>query len=294
VVVVANPIAGRGAGGSVGAAVRSALERSGREVVTIGTEGGASMGDAIRRAAPARALVVCGGDGTVHSVIGPAHETGMPIYHVPMGTENLFAREFGMTRDPGAVVAALDSGRTDRVDLGQWNGELFALMCSVGPDAGVIHRLDAARTGPIKHGSYLRHILAELAHPRVSTVRIEVDGREVVREGTGMVVVANSRQYAMRIDPACGADMRDGELDVVFLPARSRVRMVSWQVLARARALGIGGGAVRVRGKRMVIHRMDGPFVLQVDGEARGNGSERAVEIEVVPGGLGVVVGKNG
>jgi len=290
IVVVSNPIAGRGGAAGIARSVSAAIERSGREAISVSASDRAGMGAAIRGSLPARALVVCGGDGTLHAVAGVGAETGVPVYQVPMGTENLFAREFGMTRDVGRVIDALDTGRVDRVDLARCNGEWFVLMCSVGPDASVIHRVDAARTGAITHLTYLPHIARELVRPHVATVRVEVDGEEVVPMQDGMVIVANSRQYGMRFDPAYGADMRDGLLDVVFLPARRRVRMVTWMALARLRSLHLGGGAVRVRGKRVVIESAGAPR-FQVDGEA-GRNREGAwrVEIEVVPGALGVVV----
>src|SRR5678815_1398252 len=92
----------------------------------------------------------------------------------------------------------------------------FVLMCSLGPDASVMRRLDEARRGPISHLSYIRPILAELRDPCLPRVTIEVDGKRVVDGQTGMVVIANSRQYAIRIDPAYKASMTDGLLDMVF------------------------------------------------------------------------------
>src|SRR5262245_65799244 len=53
-------------------------------------------------------LVVSGGDGAVRLAAGSAHRTGVPLYQIPRGTENLFAREFGMDRRPTTLLRALE------------------------------------------------------------------------------------------------------------------------------------------------------------------------------------------
>jgi diacylglycerol kinase family enzyme len=294
VVVVSNPIAGRGAAGRVAAEACAALERAGMAAVRVesGLGGRAAMENAIRAVPGARAIVVCGGDGTVQAVAGVAHETGVPVYQVPMGTENLFAREFGMTRRLDRMVEAVRELRVVRVDLARCNGAWFLLMCSVGPDAAVVRRLAKARRGAITHWSYARHVAAEIVRPTVQRITVRVDGREVVGGRAGMAVVANSRQYALRLDPAYRASMRDGELDVVFLPARGRVGLVKWLMLSRMRAQSWGGrGLVRERGRCVEIENCGGGLAFQMDGEA-GREAEAVLRIEVVPGALGVVEGK--
>ena len=295
VVVVANPIAGRGAAARAADAVCAAIERAGIAAVRADSTGPGreGMAGAILPHAPARAIIVCGGDGSMHAVAGVAHDLGTPVSQVPMGTENLFARECGMDGRAEAVVAALQSGCTTQMDLGRCNGEVFLLMCSVGPDAAVVRRLAAARRGAISHLSYARHIAAELVRPTVTPVTIEVDGRVVVRDGVGWTVVANARQYALRIDPAADADVHDGMLDVVFLPARSSIGMARWALVSRMRAQSWGGsGRVVARGARVVVRSADdaSELVHQVDGDAGPEG-KRVLEFAVVPGGLGVVGG---
>ena len=291
VVVVSNPIAGRGGAAGIAERACRALEGAGFHAVRVPSSGAdrSPMEAAIRAAMPARAIVICGGDGTVQAVAPVASETGSPVYQVPMGTENLFAREFGMSRDLDRMVGAVRAGATATVDMARCNGVTFLLMCSVGPDAAVVHRLAAARTGAITHLSYGRHVVGELLRPTLDAVSISVDGREVVRDQPGIAVVANSRQYALRIDPAYGADMRDGALDIVFLPARGRIGLVSWLALSRVRAQSWGRGAVRARGKRVSITNHGGPVVYQLDGEAGRGGEAGALDIEIVPGALRVL-----
>src|SRR5204863_2401502 len=67
--------------------------------------------------AGAGALVVAGGDGTVHRAARDAIAANVPIYQIPCGNENLFARQFGMTRSIDALLGALEQGRVVRIDI---------------------------------------------------------------------------------------------------------------------------------------------------------------------------------
>jgi diacylglycerol kinase (ATP) len=219
-------------------------------------------------------LIVAGGDGTLHSTLPSLLNTGTPVYHLAMGTENLFARQFRMDRFPETLDRAIKSWRTLDVDaatvqLGDPHAHPFILMCSLGPDAGVIRRLDAARRGPISHLSYLKPILAEVFAPAIPRLSIEVDGERLADNQPGMAIIANSRQYAMRIDPACNASMTDGLLDVVFFPAATRFHLPAWVTLSRLRLHRRAGVLYRQGRSVRVICDATAPAApaYQLDGE---------------------------
>ncbi|MBL8746804.1 MAG: hypothetical protein JNK58_10670 [Phycisphaerae bacterium] len=233
----------------------------------------------------ADALVVMGGDGTVHLSLDAAIDSGTPVYHVPMGTENLFAREFGMDRRPATLLSALEGGRIKEVDIARGNGRAFVIMCGVGPDASIVHRMARRRGRTISHLSYLGPIFAEFGSPALAPIRVTIDGREAIAEASGWLVVANSRQYALRLDPARDADMTDGLLDIVFFPGRSIWTILAWTVLAWTRRQHWLGSFFRARGREVRIECLSRPLPLQLDGEAGphvGRGDE-AVRISVDP-----------
>lgn len=228
VTVLINPASGRGRAATLGGAVVEGLRRAGHDVAVRSTHlPSGEPGPTLHATEIGDALVVVGGDGTLHRALPAAAASGAGVYHVPAGTENLFARHFRMSAHPAAVVQALDRPPI-RTDLGMCDGRLFALMASVGPDAGVIERLSRRRGGAISHWSYLRPVLAEFGHPRLARISLEVDGCRVLDNRRGLLVVANSPQYAARLDPGRGARTDDGRLDVVFFPCESGVDVVCW------------------------------------------------------------------
>lgn len=214
------------------------------------------------------AVIVFGGDGTMHSVAPYASASECPVYHVPLGTENLFAREFRMSTDAARLRTALEAWSVVEVDYGRCNGLPFVIMCSVGPDASVIHRLAAERAGAISRVSYAPHVLRETLKPTIPVLTIDADGKRVVDGRRGVVIVANSRQYALRLDPARRASMTDGLLDVVFLPGASAAAVLMWGVRAMLRSIREGSSAVHALAENVFIESQGEPAPAQLDGEA--------------------------
>lgn len=288
VALVVNTRSGRGRGRHVGAALEHRIAGAGHVCVRVDVGPGIEerLPEALQRAG---AMVVAGGDGTVHHAARAAIDAGVPIYHAPLGTENLFAREFGMTRAPGAVLDALAGARTARVDGAEIDGRLFLVMASVGADASVIGRLHAKRNGSIRRLSYGPHIAAEALRPSLPRLTVRADGREIVSARRGLLIVANSRRYAARLDPAHVASMTDGLLDALFLPATTAATLALWAVRCWARGAWTHRKAAHARAERIEIAWEGAPPPAQIDGEALGL-TGRGAALRVLPGALPVLL----
>jgi diacylglycerol kinase (ATP) len=307
ILTLTNPSAGAGSGAAVVARAMERLRADGHALSTLAVSRGdaESFGRRFGEALSAcDALVIAGGDGTVHHALPSIIDAGVPMYHLPLGTENLFARHFRMTRDAGTLGRAIGANAIGLSDVArvcvenddaarpEWTRR-FAIMMSIGPDASVVKRLAAVRNGPITHLSYVRPILAELARPWLPRVSAWVDGRQIIEHRRGMLVVANSPQYAVRIDPARHAVVDDGKLDVVFLPAESGLAAGWW--LARAR-LGMhlrgsqsSDSAVAARGGEVRVIVDDPKPACQMDGEDVPMPARPTIQIRVEPRALRVV-----
>jgi len=271
IVLLANMRSGRGLGPETARTLVAALRADGHEVVELAV--GESHARLAEELAGAGALLLAGGDGTVHKTLAEVEAANVPVYHVPCGNENLFAREFGMTREVETVRRAIAGGRVERLDvgivreaIGDGHAEFpFLLMCGVGPDAGVIERLTALRTDATGHLAYLEPVAREILSPRLPLLTVDVDGNRVVDERRGMLVVANCRQYGFRLDPAERASMTDGLLDVVFLPCRTSLGALWWCLRLRTGWRGAGRGYWQ--GREVMVHAGRGA-VFQLDGDA--------------------------
>ncbi|HMN39312.1 MAG TPA: diacylglycerol kinase family protein [Phycisphaerales bacterium] len=310
IVLLNNPNSGRATGGAVADGLAARLEEAGHDVTRLSASKGITphaLGAPLRKAG---LLVVAGGDGTLHHALPAIVETGVAFYHFPMGTENLFTREFGMDRRPETLLRAIERGEVQRCDAGQVEAEdpprsvgasedpprsvgvpgagvLFSLMVSVGFDACVVERVAAARRGGVTRSAYVRAAVRELMRPRVPRVTVVADGRRVVDGAEGMLVVANSRQYAARLNPAAEASMSDGLLDVVFFPHRTAVGLARWLTASAGGFAASVPGVITAKAERIEVE-VDRPTPRQIDGEAAGAVSRMSVGVR--PGVLNVLV----
>ncbi len=121
---ILNPTSGGGHASWLWSRLRPALEARVPRLVVHETTG---PGDAERRAAEwARsgetgAIIVVGGDGTIHETVNGLAGAGspVPLGVIPTGTGNDFARNSGLPLDPELALARLWQGAGRRLDLGR-------------------------------------------------------------------------------------------------------------------------------------------------------------------------------
>jgi len=268
--LLVNPRSGVGRGQKVAAELAGALRHRGISVniLTVGEEAERLL----RHGALARAdaFIVAGGDGTLCRAADLAAAADRPIWHCPLGNENLFAREFGMTRDADQIAEAVRAQRIRRVDRGLANGQTFTIMASVGFDAAIVHRLARVRMKAIGHRSYALPALAEIVHHRAPRLTITVDGQPVVHARRGMAVVANSPLYGVDLNPAAHARVDDGLLDLAFLPASQILSLARWFVSCRLGRQATRRDYLTARGREIRIEAEGDWAPVQIDGEAPG------------------------
>lgn len=275
VVLLSNPRSGRGRAARLVRELAGFVAGEGHRVTVLDLALRTGTEEAERRVTDfdaerfkgADALVVAGGDGTLHHLAELAIRTETPLYHVPTGNENLFAREWRMDRSVRTLLRALAKNEVVRADAGVANGHTFLLMCSLGPDASVVRRLARVRTRAIGHLAYVAPTIAELAAPHFPPLTIAVDGRTVVEGERGLAIVGNCREYALRINPCRRARMDDGLLDLAFLPCRTIGRALSWLAGCRFATNLRDPDALYVTGRRIEVRSAE-PAWYQVDGEA--------------------------
>ncbi len=293
VVVIANPLAGKGGAVAAGAQAAHALAQAGISVrlATPGDPAGEQREAAQAVAAGARAVLACGGDGTVHWAMQALAGTGVPFGIIPAGTGNDIAAAIGHAGPAPSVLGAefaagLKQDARRLVDLGRVESaegvRHFAGVLSSGFDSTVNEAANAMRW-PRGSARYVVAMLAELRRLAPVPYRIRVDGQP--HEGSGILVsVGNGTSFGggMRVCPE--AVMDDGLLDLLWLTDIGRAAFL--RVFPRVyRGTHVTHPAVRsMRGTRI---ELDAPGqVAYADGERIG---PLPVAISVVAGGLCVL-----
>ncbi|HZQ91619.1 MAG TPA: diacylglycerol kinase family protein [Terriglobales bacterium] len=270
----------------------------------------------------ADAILVFGGDGTVHHQLTAAIEQRTPMLVVPFGSGNDFARCLGLATAEASLAAwkafCAGAGNVRVIDAGRIcspqaaTTAYFCCVAGAGLDADANRRANAMPRWLRGNGGYflaaglailLRRnarfrFRAERPAGSMPSVAIESAGPERVMlrwaddpvieaGGPGtLIAFANAPAYGGGFRMAPAARLDDGLLDAVFVHRIGRLRML--RLAAELR----GGTHIRhpevqyLRASRIDLES-DPPLDLYADGEFI---ARTPLRIEVVPRALQVIV----
>lgn len=180
-------------------------------------------------------IVICGGDGTVTACLGVLAGSGVPVAIVPCGTGNLLARNLKIPLGVDDAMEAALTGEDLPIDLGDLDGEPFAVMAGIGFDAAML--ADANDTLKQRVG-WPAYVVSAARHLRDRPVRVELrpsDGPPLHRRAAS-VIVANVGQLQGKLPLLPDASPDDGLLDVLIIAPRGFggwLRVASAVVLRR-------------------------------------------------------------
>lgn len=187
------------------------------------------------------AVLVFGGDGTVHRYLPELHRYKIPTLVVPVGSGNDFARALGIRNVQIALQAwkHFCDGRKNirEIDLGavrSGNKEtLFCCVAGAGLDAASNARANRMPMWLRRRGGYLLAALWSLAGAR--TASISVQSQEIVpanahlsqRGGLAwMVALGNAHRYGGGLKIVPEARLDDGLLDVCLVAKMSKLKLL--------------------------------------------------------------------
>ena len=152
------------------------------------------------------ALLACGGDGTLRSLLdgvrAAGDDTPTAIGQVPAGTANVWAAEARIPHDPARALALLEHGDRRRIDLGvarigEGDAVRFLLVCGIGMDAAVVEAVE-------RHPRWKRRLgraafglpaLAALVRWPAADARVECDGVEEHASQLLLALTSNTGRY---------------------------------------------------------------------------------------------------
>ncbi len=188
--------------------------------------------------ASADAVLIFGGDGTVHRYLPALAALQLPLLIVPMGSGNDFAMALSIRSYSDALTAwnefYMGRGNVWQVDLGiiahsEGLRTPFCCVAGAGLDAEANRRANAMPRWLRAHGGYAFAVIGAMAgfRPPRMQVNFEVDGAARLLDAPAtMVAVANAPSYGrgMRIGPR--AQLDDGLLDLCFVRRVAPLRLL--------------------------------------------------------------------
>lgn len=221
VLLVENAEAGNADQAAVEAA-RAVLVRGGARVETAATKRPEDLAAVLDRL-DSRALVVAGGDGSLHQAVQGLWDRGVlgdtAVGLIPLGTGNDFARGAGVPLDPEEAALHCLSGRRRPLDLLVTDDDRVVVNAAhAGIGAAAAERAEGLkdRLGPAAYP--LGALLAGVSE-RGADLAVTVDGAVVSDGPTLMVGIANCPYIGGGTPLAPGAVPDDGLLDVVVVRA---------------------------------------------------------------------------
>jgi diacylglycerol kinase (ATP) len=187
-------------------------------------------------AAGADLVFVWGGDGMVQRCVDALAGSDVALAIVPAGTANLFASNLEIPKDVRSAVAIGLNGCRRRLDVGEINGERFAVMAGAGLDALMIRDADGSLKERFGRAAYIFTGAKNVSVARVST-RVRIDGDKWFDGKTSCVLVGNVGRLFGNIAPFPDARPDDGLLEIGIVTAKGR-----WQ-WSRALMRTVSGNA---------------------------------------------------
>ena len=267
----------------------SILDRHGNPAEVFITER-AGHGKELAKAAVARGadlVMAWGGDGTINEVASALVFSDIPLGIVPAGSGNGLARQLGIGRHPADAIRQALGARPRQIDVGELADRLFVNVAGIGFDAHVAWRFNEAgtrRRGLVTYASISSRALVSY---RPSTYRIRIGDEDCPPVRAVLVTIANSAEFGNGAIIAPGAQVDDGELDLVVMEEHSRLNTIAQLPRLFQGTVHHAKGCTMRRVTRATIE-CDQPMQFHVDGEPVQGGTSLRVRIH--PGALYVSV----
>jgi diacylglycerol kinase (ATP) len=240
------------------------------------------------------AVLIFGGDGTVHRHLSEVRKRRVPVLVVPKGSGNDFAKSLGIASEKtalrawkdfcasgGANVKEIDLGiiRTDHEDI------LFCCVAGAGMDSEAAARANRMPKWLRGSAGYVIAALQALASFQPTEFALAAEARKI--RGAGFfVAVGNAHRYGHGLKVAPQAMLDDRLLDVCFVGRMSKLKLLC---AVPTVFFGAHIGIKEVEYFQAPSLRLESARPLQVyaDGEFA---CMTPVEIGLLPGALRVIV----
>jgi diacylglycerol kinase (ATP) len=190
--------------------------------------------DTLEMAGRFDAVLIFGGDGTVHRFLPQLQQSKIPALVVPKGSGNDFAKALGVANEKAALRAWRNFCATGKnvseIDLGVLHsGESEVLFCCVaGAGLDSVANARANRMPAWLRGTagYLLAALETLPSFRRVKFSISAGTRKIQRSGF-LLAVGNAHRYGlgMKITPRAALD--DGLLDVCLVGDMNKLKLLA-------------------------------------------------------------------
>ena len=230
-------------------------------------------------------VLVVGGDGMVNTIGSVLVNTNVRLGVIPAGSGNGFARHFKTPLNPTAAAEALLNGYTAAIDVGQVNGHLFFVTCSMAWDAALVETFEKY---PFR--GLVPYVLAgaqQLLEYRAQPFKADIDGEHINFKHPLIFTIANLSQFGSDFLVAPDAQADSGDLELVAIEKKDMPLVLSQVHRFIEKTFHHHPMVTNRHFKKMTVRR-EKQSAIQIDGELLS--TEKDVHIEVIPSALNVII----
>jgi len=234
----------------------------------------------------ARLVMAWGGDGTINEVASTLAFGEVPLGIVPAGSGNGLARQLRISSTPADAIRHAIAAEPRQIDVGEAGDRMFVNLAGIGFDAHIASQFDkhGGRRGFVTYARLSAQALLSYV-PETYTITPEAAAPFCVR--AVIITVANSPEFGNGAIIAPGARIDDGQLDLVVMEEKSRLRTIAQLPKLFQGTVDRAPGCTIRKITRATIES-DRPMTYHVDGEPVSGGT--SLRIRVHPGALYVAV----
>lgn len=183
------------------------------------------------------AVLVFGGDGTVHRHLKELRELNAPVLVIPVGSGNDFASSLGIHNPRHALSLwkqfIANRGNIRNIDLGvvtshesRATDHIFCNVANFGLDSDINRRANGLHPFWRANGGYVLSLFPALLGYQPPSVRLVADDF-VMEEPMLLAAAANGTRYGRGLEITPKADMSDGMLDLCFVRKASKMKVAA-------------------------------------------------------------------
>ncbi len=195
-------------------------------------------------------IVVCGGDGTINSVVSATRFLAVNIGIIPMGSGNGLAFAARIPKQPGKALDIIFANHHKPADAFSINEHFSCMLCGIGFDAAVAH--DFAKQKKRGLRSYIKVSTQHFFKAKPYRFELQVKNR-LIKTNAFFISVANANQFGNHFTIAPKARLNDGLLDIVVVQKMNKL-MLLFSVFAQLTGLNALQQDVEKPGRQNIIY----------------------------------------
>jgi diacylglycerol kinase (ATP) len=172
-------------------------------------------------------IVICGGDGSIRSIVASILNIKVNIGIIPLGSGNGLAFSAKIPRSIDKAFEIIFKGKTLCIDAFLINGKLSCMLCGIGLDAQVAYDFSLQKRRGLS--TYITQSLKNFITANPYRFELTIENIQFTTDAF-FICVANSNQFGNNFTIAPEASLSDGLLDIIVVKKMSKPKIL-WSVL---------------------------------------------------------------